>query len=310
VAVHDLQRDLIDECVEDHAEGRLSRRDALKLLAGFTGVGLACRILDARAQKPKSARSEKPASAPSRQLERVVPARVAPDDPEIVASSVRFSGPSMQVFGYLARPARDGAFPIVLVGHENRGLTPHIEDVTRRLAKAGYVGLSVDLLSVDGGTAKLSPDKIPDRLASAKPSGFVRDFASGLAYAKKQPFARADRVGVVGFGLGGGVTWSAAAAIPELRAAVPFYGLPVSADEVPRIKAAVLAIYAGRDDRINAHIPAIEVAMQQNGKTFRKIVYPDVDHAFHDDTGERYGAAAAKGAWDETLAWFRQYLDA
>jgi carboxymethylenebutenolidase len=113
---------------------------------------------------------------------------------------------------------------------------------------------------------------------------------------------------MVGFCFGGAVTWRVAAATPELRAAVPFYGVPVQAAEVPEIRAAVLAIYAGRDDRVNRNIPEIEAAMQRSGKTFRKIVYPGVEHAFYNDTGERYNAEAAKAAWGETLAWFARYL--
>jgi carboxymethylenebutenolidase len=99
-----------------------------------------------------------------------------------------------------------------------------------------------------------------------------------------------------------------AAAIPELRAAVPFYGLPVPAADVPKINAAVLAIYAGRDERINANIPAIEAAMKENTKVFRKMVLPDVDHAFHNDTGDRFNETAALIAWGETLGWFAKYL--
>ena len=120
--------------------------------------------------------------------------------------------------------------------------------------------------------------------------------------------ARIDRAGMVGFCFGGGVTWRVAAGLRELRAAVPFYGIPVSDAEVPAIGAAVLAIYAGRDERINQNIPAIEAAMSKNGKTFRKIVYPGVDHAFHNDSGPRYNADAAKAAWSEALAWFGKYL--
>jgi carboxymethylenebutenolidase len=106
------------------------------------------------------------------------------------------------------------------------------------------------------------------------------------------------------------VTWRVAAGVPELRAAVPFYGLPAPAADVPKINAAVLALYGERDERINANIPAIEDAMKKNGKTFRKIVYSGADHAFHNDTGERYNAAAAKAGWDETLDWFDKYLKA
>jgi carboxymethylenebutenolidase len=295
VPAKELRRYLIDECVEDFEQGRLSRRSALKLLAGLIGAAAAARMLDARAQQtaPPQAAQDTAAAA----------VRVAADDPAIVASAVRFPGHLVpETAGYLARPARDGKFPIVLVCHENRGLTPHIEDVTRRLAKAGYAALAVDLLSREGGTAALDPDRIPGLLGGAASSRFVWDFRMGLAHMRQQSFARVDRVGMTGFCFGGGVTWGVAAEIRDLSAAVPFYGVPVEADKVAAIQAAVLAIYAGRDERINARIPQIEEAMRERGKVFRKIVYPDVDHAFHNDTGERYNAAAAKAAWGETLA--------
>jgi len=294
--MNDLQRYLVEEAVEDYEECRLSRREALRAIAGVAGVALATSLIDARAQGAKTA---PPPSAPP---------QVAPNDPDIVAGIAEFRGEGARLDGYLSRPSRDGRFPIVLVCHENRGLTRHIEDVTRRLAKAGYVALAVDLLSREGGTEKHDFDAVPGLLGKALPARHVQDFKSGLAFARSQPSARGDRAGMVGFCFGGGVTWRVASSVPELRAAVPFYGVPVLESEVQGIGAAVLAIYAGRDDRINQSIPAIEAAMAKHGKTFRKIVYPNVDHAFHNDSGTRYSADAAKAAWGETLAWFGKYL--
>jgi carboxymethylenebutenolidase len=297
--MNELQRYLVEEAVEDYEEGRLTRRQALRAIAGVAGAALASQVLDARAQ---GAKSPAPKAAPSS------PPQVAPSDPDIVAGVAEFPGEGARLDGYFARPARSGLFPVVLVCHENRGLTRHIEDVTRRVAKAGYVGLAVDLLSREGGTDKNDYDAIPGILGKASPARHVQDFKSGLAYARSQMAARIDRAGMVGFCFGGAVTWRVAAALPELRAAVPFYGIPVPESDVPGIGAAVLGIYAGRDDRINQNIPAIEAAMAKNGKTFRKIVYPDVDHAFNNDSGPRYNAEAAKAAWAETLAWFGKYL--
>jgi len=300
--MNDLQRYLVEEAVEDYEEGRLSRRAALRAIAGVAGAALAAQLIDARAQGAKSAKSAAPKPAPSS------PPQVPPNDPAIVAGIAEFPGEGARLEGYLARPAQSGTFPIVLVCHENRGLTRHIEDVARRLAKAGYVALAVDLLSREGGTEKHDFDAIPGILGKAPPARHVQDFRSGLAFARSQPSARGDRVGMVGFCFGGAVTWRVAAGVPDLRAAVPFYGVPVPEAEVPGIGAAVLAIYAGRDERINQNIPAIEAAMGKNGKTFRKIVYPNVDHAFHNDSGQRYNEAAAKAAWGEALAWFGKYL--
>ena len=297
--MNELQRYLVEEAVEDYEEGRLTRRAALKALAGLTGAALATQILDAHAQTK---------AAPAARLPPASPPLVAHDDPAIVAGVAEFPGAGARIAGYLARPKGSGRFPIVLVCHENRGLTRHIEDVTRRVAKAGYLGLAVDLVSREGGTAKHEFDAIPGILGKAAPERHVQDFQSGLAYARSQPFASGDRVGMVGFCFGGGVTWRVAAAVRDLRAAVPFYGVPVQEADVGGIGAAVLAIYAAKDERINKNIPAIEAAMRKHGKTFGKIVYPSVDHAFHNDTGARYNAAAAKAAWGETLTWFGKYL--
>ena len=140
------------------------------------------------------------------------------------------------------------------------------------------------------------------------PDQFVQDFLSGWRYLQDQSFAQADRVGMVGFCFGGGVTWRVATEMPELKAAVPFYGPHPSVDAVPNINAAVLAVYAERDQRINQGIPAMEAAMQQNNKVYEKVIYPDADHAFHNDTGSRYNPEAARDAWARTLAWFERYL--
>ena len=297
--MNELQRYLVEEAVEDYEEGRLTRRAALKAIAGLTGAALAAQVLDAHAQTK---------TAPAAKAPPASPPLVAHDDPAIVAGIAEFPGAGARIAGYLARPKQSGRFPIVLVCHENRGLTRHIEDVTRRVAKAGYLGLAVDLLSREGGTAKHEFDAIPGILGKAAPERHVQDFQSGLAYARSQPFASMERVGMLGFCFGGSVTWRVAAAVRDLRAAVPFYGVPVQEADVGGIGAAVLAIYAAKDERINKSIPAIEAAMQKHGKTFRKIVYPNVDHAFHNDTGARYNAAAAKAAWGETLAWFGKHL--
>jgi carboxymethylenebutenolidase len=233
---------------------------------------------------------------------------VSPDDPDISVESVSFPGDGFDVQAYLARPSGEGPYPAILVSHENRGLTPHIEDVARRLAKAGYVALAVDLLSPTGGTAAVSdPGEIPGMLGSTSPDVLAGQFLSALEYLKSQPYVNPDQLGMTGFCFGGGMTWLVATRAPDLKAAVPFYGPNPPLEDVPNTGAAVLAIYAGDDDRINAGIPAIEAAMQEQGKTLEKIEYPGVGHAFHNDTGPRYIEAAAKDAWAKTLAWFEKY---
>jgi carboxymethylenebutenolidase len=325
--MNNFQKYLASEFAEDYEEGRLSRREALKLIASVTGsLLLADSILAACAPPPESPAAVVPtatstpaptategsqasATPDSATPEEVQPTNtVSPDDPEIQAESVEFPGQGATLQGYLARPVQEGSFPVILVCHENRGLTEHIQDVTRRLAKAGYVALAVDLLSREGGSQALSADQIPGALGNMPPDQFVQDFVSGWQYLSDQPFAQADRVGMVGFCFGGGVTWLVATQMPELLAAVPFYGPHPPVEDVPNIQAAVLAIYAGNDERINQGIPPIEEAMLANGKIYEKVIYPNTDHAFHNDTGPRYNAEAAQDAWSRTLAWFDNYV--
>src|SRR2546422_875207 len=152
--------------------------------------------------------------------------------------------------------------------------------VTRRVAKAGYVGLAVDLLSREGGTAKHDFDASPGILGKAAPARHVQDFKSGLAYASSLPSARADRVGMTGFCFGGAVTWRVATSVPDLRAAVPFYGVPVQEGDVLGIGAAVLAIYGGLDDRIQPNTPANPAGVGKHRQNLNKNVYPHAGHAF------------------------------
>ena len=305
-----LKRYLIDEIVEDYEEGRITRRDALATLVGLTGAVVGAQLLAACGKSD----NKQPATGSGSQQQLPGPPQspdsVKANDPAVVAAWAEFPGEGTTLRGYLARPARDGKAPIVLVCHENRGLTAHIEDVTRRAAKAGYVALAVDLLSREGGTKQMKYEDVPGALGKAPEERHVADFKAGLAYARTQPAARGDRVGMVGFCFGGGVTWRVTAAVPDLTAAVPFYGIPVEVEQVAGIGAAVLAICAEDDDRINGALPAVEAAMKAKGKTFKRIVYPGTQHAFHNDTGQRYVMAAAQAAWRETLGWFARYLNA
>jgi carboxymethylenebutenolidase len=170
------------------------------------------------------------------------------------------------------------------------------------------VGLAVDLLSREGGSASVGESNVPGVLGNIPPDQFVEDFKSGWRYLQEQPFADAARVGMTGFCFGGGVTWQVATQMPELLAAVPFYGPHPLPEDVPNIQAAVLAIYGEQDSRINSGIPAIEQAMIENNKIYEKVIYPNADHAFHNDTGSRFNAEAAKDAWERTLAWFELYV--
>ena len=317
-----FQQYLVDEFAEDYQERRLTRRDALKLIASVTGsLLIAESVLAACAPAPLEASTEtQPATPvpeatqpqatqePEASLTESTGVTVMPDDPAIEAGPIEFPGEGATLMGYLARPGGDESFPVILVCHENRGLNPHIEDVTRRLAMAGYVALAVDLLSRQGGSAQVGESNVPGALGNIAPSQFVSDFKSGWAYLQEQPFADTERVGMVGFCFGGGVTWLMAVEMPELKAAVPFYGPPPPEEDLPRIQAAVLAIYGELDGRITGTAERIEAAMLENSKIFEKEIYPNADHAFHNDTSSRYNAEAATAAWARTLDWFERYV--
>ncbi len=317
-----FQKYLAQEFAEDYEEGRLSRREALKLIASVTGSAMLANSILAACTPPAPAAetvtaSGVPAAAtPASEFTDAASegdaaspyGTVMPDDPAVRASMVEFPGTDALIKGYFALPAAEGSPPAVFVCHENRGLNAHIEDVTRRLAKAGYAALAVDLLSRQGGTAAVGASNVPGALGGTAPDQFVDDFLSGWRFLQEQSHGNMDRVGMVGFCFGGGVTWLVATRMPELKAAVPFYGPHPPPADIANINAAVLAIYAEGDQRINQGIPAIEQAMTEQGKIYEKIVYPGTDHAFHNDTGSRYAPEAARDAWERTLAWFLTYL--
>jgi carboxymethylenebutenolidase len=327
-----LQAYLAQEFVDDYHDGRMTRRQLLARVLGITGgVASAATILLTLGCAPQAAATPTPSGSPPTAPAKPTaappasaaaagsqppaptpgPARsklsVPADDPSITASDVTFPGSGVTLMGYMAQPKTGGPFPAVMVCHENRGLVEHIRDVTRRLAKAGYAALAVDLLSRDGGTAKVDPAQVAGKL-TANPAQNVADFQSAFSYLQTLGSVQKANVGMVGFCFGGGVTWMVVEAIPDLKAAVPFYGPNPPIADVPKIKAAVLAIYGGDDQRIDAGIPEIEAAMTQNGKTFQKIVYAGANHAFNNDTGASWNEQASYDAWQKTLDWFKKYL--
>lgn len=259
------------------------------------------------APKPTAGASPAAGAAPTATAGPRSPLSVRADDPDVVGEDVTFPGGDATLMGYLVRPKGNGPFAVVLVCSENRGLNEHIRDVTRRLAKAGYVGLAVDLLSRDGGTAKVDPAQIGAKL-SANPARNVADFQAGLRHLQSLPTVQKANVGMTGFCFGGGVTWEVAVATLELKAAVPFYGSVPKTEDVPKIRAAVLGIYGETDNRINAGIPPIEAAMKANNKIFEKEIYPGAGHGFNNDTGNAYNQPASNAAWQRALDWFKKHL--
>ncbi len=314
------QQYLIDEFLDDYRDRKVSRRQTLKLLAGITGSMSAAGFLvaacsPAPAPAPTAAPTAAPAAtATARPANTPVPddRRVAATDPAVRAEVVKFASGSDQIMGYMARPAAgSGPFPAVMVCHENRGVTDHIQDVARRFAKSGYVGFAVDLLSREGGTDKIDPSAIPGLLTNVPPDRHAGDFVAAMAYLNAQSVVAKGRVGMTGFCFGGGMTWLTASKAPDLKVAVPFYG-PAPADPkvLSNVKAAVLGVYAGLDERVNASIPAVEAALKDSKVTFELKKYENSNHGFHNDTGGVYNPTTARQAWADALALFDKTLKA
>jgi carboxymethylenebutenolidase len=311
-----MQKYLVHEFVEDYEDGLMSRRDMVSRVLKITGsAAAAASVLTTLGVQAGGAQESTPMMPDGPQS----PLSVAEDDPRVVVERISFPGGDGEtVMAYQAKPAveRGGTpaavapFPVILVCHENRGLNPHIEDVVRRYAVNGYLACALDLLSREGGTAAIEdPSEVPAILTEGDPNRHVADFQAAIAYYGSMPDADTTRIGMNGFCFGGGITWRAATAIPELKAAVPFYGPPPPLEDVPNIQAAVLGVYSDDpNDFANEGLDDLRAALDEAGITHQINVYPESQHAFHNDTGQRYSEAAALSAWEDTLAWFAQYV--
>ncbi|QNR96512.1 dienelactone hydrolase family protein [Stenotrophomonas sp. 169] len=287
----DFHPDLL-ELYDGYVHGRLSRRDFLDRAAAFAVVGVTATTLLA---------SLSPDYALAQQVQFT--------DPDIVAEYIQYPSPNGhgQVRGYLVKPAKAaGKLPSIVVVHENRGLNPYIEDVARRVAKAGFIALAPDGLSSVGGYPG-NDVRGRELQAQVDPQKLMNDFFAAIEYLRSSALGTG-KVGITGFCYGGGVSNAAAVAYPELDAAVPFYGRQARPEDVTKINAPLLLHFAEKDDNVNATWPAYEAALKGAGKTYEAYVYPGTNHGFHNDSTPRYDEAAATLAWDRTLAWFRRYL--
>ena len=232
---------------------------------------------------------------------------VKPDDPRLVSSEVAVPGSDAGLKGYLVGAKGGEKRPAVVMIHENRGLNPHIRDMTRRAALAGYLTLGIDALSPEGGTPA-NEDAARDMIGKLSPEDAARRIAAAVRFLASHPQSTG-KVGAMGFCWGGGQVNRVASIEPALAAGVAYYGVQVPAERVGGIRAALLLHYAGKDDRINAGIPAYKAALEQAGKTFELHVYEGVDHAFNNDTNAaRYNAAAAGLAWQRSLDFLARHL--
>ncbi len=226
---------------------------------------------------------------------------------DLVEEEVSYPGDGVTMKGYLVRPKAGGKRGGVVVIHENRGLTPHIKDVTRRAAAAGYTALGVDALSVFGGTPA-NEDEGRTKIGQLDKAQNLKNYLLSLEYLRNRPDANG-KTGCVGFCWGGAMANQLAVNDPKLNAAVAFYGMQADVADVPKIKAHLLLNYAETDERVNAGITAYEAALKAAGVKYELYIYPGTQHAFHNDTSAaRYNEAAAKLAWERTLKVFKETL--
>lgn len=234
-------------------------------------------------------------------------AAVTPQE-DLFTERITYPGINGDMQAYVARPLKEKKYATVVVIHENRGLNAHIEDVTRRAAKAGYLAIAPNALSPLGGTPE-NEDEARTKFQQLNPDDTLKNFIKVFDYLPGRKDCDG-KFGCVGFCWGGGMANSLAVNVPSLKAAVAFYGRQPAVEDVPKIKAALQLHYAGLDDRVNAGIPAFEEALKKNNIRYELYKYEGVNHAFHNDTAPtRYNEDAAKLAWRRTLDFFDKYLD-
>ena len=274
---------------DEYKEGKLNRRSFLKKLTLATGSSAA-----ALAILPVLADA---GSIVSNQI-----------DDEPVSQFVNYPAPKMEIRAFLAHPKNGEKFPAVVVIHENRGLHPHIQDVTRRLAKEGFLALAPDGLTPVGGTPENDQALATQRIGQLNSEDTVNNFVAAVKYLKTHPLSTG-KVGCTGFCWGGAMTNQVAVNSSDLNAAVPYYGRQPATEDVAKINAPIMAHYAENDQGINAGITAFEDELKRQNKNYQIFIYPGTGHAFNNDTNpDRYNAEAARLAWSRTVSFFNEKL--
>jgi len=280
----------ITDLYKDFKKDPTGRRKFLKKLAMVTGSTAAATAL-----------------FPILEDNEVMAAGRQKKEPGLVTEFIKYPAETGEMRAFIARPEKGKKFPAVIVIHENRGLVPHIQDVTRRMAAEGFLALAPDALTPVGGT----PEDVSNVGALFKQLNneqTVKNFVAAVKYLKTHPNSTG-KVGCTGFCWGGAMTNQVAVNAPDLNAAVPYYGRQPSAEDVAKIKAPIMAHYAENDPGINAGIASFEEALKKNNKEYQIFTYPGTGHGFNNDTNpERYNEQAAKLAWQRTVAFFKEKL--
>jgi carboxymethylenebutenolidase len=280
----------IIDLYDEYAHELLDRREfirRLSVLAGSTAAAIALLPL----LENNNAKAE------------VVPK----DDPRLQTDNIKYPGATGDVRAHFARPKGDGKLPGVVVIHEIRGLDPHFEDVTRRVALEGFIAIAPDALSPLGGTPE-DPDKAPSLMQRLDGQSTIQNYVAAVKYLKTYP-ASTGKVGVIGFCWGGGMANQVAVNSPDVLAVVPFYGRQPASEDIPKIKASLLLHYAGLDEGINKGIPAFEAALKKASVDYKIYMYEGAKHGFNNDTwAERYNKEAAQLAWQRTISFLKEKL--
>lgn len=275
---------------DDYENGLMDRREFLAKLAVIAGSAAMAYSLLAKLENNYA-----------------VAEIISKNDARIQSTYVNYPGATGDIRANLVSPKGEGNVPGVIVIHEIWGLNPHIEDVARRLAVEGFLAIAPDALTPLGGSPE-DPQKARPMFEQLDDESTVKNYVSALKYLQIHPRSNGN-VGVIGFCWGGGMANQLAVNSPDLKAAVPFYGMQPSPEDVPKIKAALLLHYAGNDDRINQGIPAFEEALKKAPVDYRLYMYEGTKHAFHNDTNAAlYNKEAAQLAWKRTIEFLKEKL--
>jgi carboxymethylenebutenolidase len=276
---------------DDYKQGRTNRRDFVRKLAIIAGSSAA-----AMALLPVLEDNSSKASG------------TIQDNPEIMSEFIRYPGETGDIRAFLSHPKQGNKFPAVIVIHEIWGLNPHILEVTKRIAKEGFLALAPDALSPLGNTPENDQEKAMSMIRGLDQGQTIKNFVAAVKFLKTNPLSTG-KVGCTGFCWGGGMTNQVAVNSPDLDAAVPYYGMQPTAEDVAKIKAPVMAHYGANDPRIDEGIPAFEEALKKYKKEYQIFIYEGAGHAFNNDSNpERYNEKAAKLAWSRTIAFFKEKL--
>jgi carboxymethylenebutenolidase len=281
----------ISKLYDDFQCGRIERRDFIRKLSVLTGGTAAAMGL-----------------LPFLNSQSAYASALSLEDEDILSEFITYPGASGEVTALLSRPKGETKLPAVIVIHENKGLQPHIQEVNKRMAKEGFLAIAPDALSPLGGTPKEDVDAARTKMRELDGAQTTKDFVAAVKYLNTHPLS-SGKVGCTGFCWGGAMTNQVAVNAPDLDAAVPYYGRQPAAEDVPKIKAAIMAHYAGEDERINAGIEAFEKSLKEAGIEYQIFVYEGAQHAFNNDSNpSRYHKEAAQLAWKRTIGFFKEKL--